>query len=110
VTFPIEIRAGAIAVFFKTAREADRLIEGSQAQGVPTSSARPAPRSCINDVPVDYCHSTDIAAQLREDALLRASVQIPQPFRHVLRPRSVSTGRGLGPGRRPAPAGDRGKE
>ena len=31
-TFPIDIRAEAIAVFFKTARNADRLIEGLQAQ------------------------------------------------------------------------------
>ena len=69
-TFPIEIRAEAIAVFFKTARKADRLIEGLQAQGCRTSSACPAPRSSIVDVPVDYRHSADIAARLHEDVLL----------------------------------------
>jgi thiamine pyrophosphate-dependent acetolactate synthase large subunit-like protein len=55
-------------VFFKTARKADRLIEGLQAQGVPyVFGVRGAK---IADIPVDYRHSTDIAAQVHEDVLL----------------------------------------
>ena len=70
-TFPIEIRAEAIAVFFKTARNADRLIDGVCRPGAcHTSSACPASRSSIIESPVDYRHSTDIAAQLLEDVLL----------------------------------------
>jgi hypothetical protein len=90
-------------VFFKTAREADRLIEGLQAQGVPYVFGVPGAKIVNYRRPRRLRHTIDIAAQLREDVLLRASVQIPQPFRRVLGPRSASTGRGLGPGRPPVP-------
>ena len=70
VTFPIEIRAEAIAVFFKTPREDDRLIEGLQAQGVPYVFGAPGAKIVHHRRPVDYRHSTDIVAQLHEDVLL----------------------------------------
>ena len=57
-------------MFFKTAREADRLIEGLQAQGVPYVFGVPGAKIVIIDVPVDYRHSTGIAAQLHEEVLL----------------------------------------
>ena len=72
-------RAEAIAVFFKTAREADRLIEGLQDQGVPYVFGVPGAKIINYRRPRRLRHTTDIATQLHEDVLLRASVQIPSP-------------------------------
>jgi hypothetical protein len=57
-------------VFFKTAREADRLIEGLQVQGVPYVFGVPSAKIVNYRRPRRLRHTTDIAAQLYEDVLL----------------------------------------
>ena len=57
-------------MFFKTAREADRLIEGLQVQGVPYVFGVPSAKIVNYRRPRRLRHTTDIAAQLYEDVLL----------------------------------------